>query len=108
VVVSIQPVSTLLAASVSTTFDVQVTPLGDGAFTCTVTIDNDDPNESPYMFNMLGAGVSPADGGGEDEGCAASPRAAGSTVVGALAMLLLFRRRRARAVPQLSPPGGRG
>ncbi|MBI3147288.1 MAG: IPTL-CTERM sorting domain-containing protein [Betaproteobacteria bacterium] len=56
--VSVQP-STTVAASASTIFAVQYTPVDAGTDLCQVSINNDDPDESPYEFNVQGTG-SPA------------------------------------------------
>ena len=37
-----------------TTFTVSVTPTGPGAFKCPVSIDNDDADENPYLFDITG------------------------------------------------------
>lgn len=56
--VSVQPLTTVAAAA-STTFSVQYTPVNTGADLCQVRVNNDDPDESPYEFNVQGAGVAP-------------------------------------------------
>jgi hypothetical protein len=57
-VVGTQP-ATPVAASGTSTFAVTFTPATLGAKTATVTIANDDADESPYTFDLTGIGVGP-------------------------------------------------
>ncbi|MCB0170954.1 MAG: choice-of-anchor D domain-containing protein, partial [Anaerolineae bacterium] len=55
-----QPASTTLAAGESTTFTLTFAPQSEGSFTDTVTIANDDPDESTYSFVVGGTDTCPA------------------------------------------------
>ena len=57
-VVSVQPASPVAPAG-SSTFTITFTPGNLGAKTATVTIANDDQNEDPYNFTLMGTGVAP-------------------------------------------------
>jgi hypothetical protein len=54
-----QPSSTSIAAGGSQTFDVTFDPSASGVFTSTIVIPNDDSNENPYNFNVVGEGTGP-------------------------------------------------
>ncbi|MCB0178280.1 MAG: choice-of-anchor D domain-containing protein, partial [Anaerolineae bacterium] len=54
-----QPASTTLAAGESTTFTLAFAPQSEGSFTDTVTIANDDPDESTYSFVVGGTDTCP-------------------------------------------------
>jgi hypothetical protein len=56
--VTTQP-TTPVAAGGSTTLTVSCTPTAVGAFSFTVTIPNDDGNESPYDWTVSGTGTAP-------------------------------------------------
>lgn len=55
---------TLLAATESTTFVIQGAPRGNGTRSATVSIQNNDPNEDPYTYDieMTGTGFPTANG----------------------------------------------
>jgi hypothetical protein len=53
--VTAQPATTV-AASGSTTFDVEFNPASEATFAATITITNDDADESPYNFDITGTG----------------------------------------------------
>lgn len=50
--------ATPVAVSGTSTFDLSVQPISATAFSFTVSIANDDPNENPYVFTVSGTGVS--------------------------------------------------
>jgi Bacterial Ig domain len=52
--VTIPPTTPIAIISGTTTFTIQYNPLTVGTHTCTVSIANDDSNENPYDFNILG------------------------------------------------------
>ncbi|BAP57456.1 hypothetical protein THII_3159 [Thioploca ingrica] len=52
--VTIPPTTPIAVTSGTTTFTIQYNPLTVGTHTCTVSIANDDSNENPYDFNILG------------------------------------------------------
>ncbi|NRB61332.1 MAG: choice-of-anchor D domain-containing protein [Winogradskyella sp.] len=52
--------SVTVAASGSTSFDITFDPSAVGLRTATVTIANDDSDESPFNFSIQGAGVTPS------------------------------------------------
>jgi len=56
--VTAQP-QTPVGVGQSSDFTVQFTPVNAGQVTCTVSIANDDNNENPYEFNILGTGEMP-------------------------------------------------
>ena len=56
--VTASPASSV-AASVSTTFNIQFDPSVAGLRTATVSIVNGDSNENPYNFNIQGYGITP-------------------------------------------------
>ena len=53
-----------LAPSATTTFDVTFTPTSSGLQQVEIEILSDDPNESPYTFNVSGTGLLDSDGDG--------------------------------------------
>lgn len=55
--VTSQPASTSLAGFESTTFTVEFDPSTSGTRSATISVANDDANESPYTFDIQGAGV---------------------------------------------------
>jgi hypothetical protein len=55
--VSAQPGSTTVISNSTTTFDVTFIPSAGGSFTDTVHIANNDSDENPYTFVILGTGV---------------------------------------------------
>lgn len=57
--VTTQPVSPVAATNGTTTFVVTFDPSSDGVKNATVSILNDDANESPYTFAITGQGVAP-------------------------------------------------
>ena len=57
--ISVQPSATVSAGS-STTLEVQITPSGGGAYSCTVSIANNDSDENPYVFTITGMAATSA------------------------------------------------
>lgn len=57
--VSAQPASTNIAAGDAVTFSIVFDPAASGARTSLVSIANNDGNENPYWFAILGTGVAP-------------------------------------------------
>ncbi|MBE7491760.1 MAG: choice-of-anchor D domain-containing protein [Planctomycetes bacterium] len=55
--VTTNPSGTLLAASATTTAQVQVTPLAAGAFSCQLVFASNDPDVPSYTVNVSGTGV---------------------------------------------------
>lgn len=56
-VVSQNPSTPVTATGGTTTFDIDITPgAGGGAFDFTISIDNDDADENPYNFTVIGTG----------------------------------------------------
>jgi endonuclease I len=45
---------TVVAAGASESFDLNFAPTGTGSRFCTITIDNDDASENPYIINIYG------------------------------------------------------
>lgn len=58
------PGSTSIAASGSTTFTLNITPTAAGAFSFTVSIDNNDADENPFNWTFNGNTASSGGGGG--------------------------------------------
>ncbi|MCB9934611.1 MAG: choice-of-anchor D domain-containing protein [Planctomycetes bacterium] len=56
--ISTQPTSPVTTGN-STTLVVDVTPTAAGAWSCTITFANNDPNENPYDFTIAGDAASP-------------------------------------------------
>ncbi len=56
--ITTQPTSPI-AASASVTLVLSITPLTAGAFSCTISIDNDDSNENPYNWTISGNASAP-------------------------------------------------
>jgi len=54
---SANTIATPIASSGVTTFNITFAPLTTGTLTATVEIYSDDPNESPYTFNIKGEGI---------------------------------------------------
>ncbi|MBT6011123.1 MAG: choice-of-anchor D domain-containing protein [Candidatus Marinimicrobia bacterium] len=59
--VTTAPASTVTTGN-STTFVVQFDPSSVGTRNATISIANNDPGESPYLFDLQGNGTSPSDG----------------------------------------------
>ncbi|MEQ9425591.1 MAG: choice-of-anchor D domain-containing protein [Cyclobacteriaceae bacterium] len=55
--VTSQPATTVAATGGTTTFEITFTPSGSGQFTSTVTVTNDDSDESPYTFTIRGTNL---------------------------------------------------
>lgn len=55
-----QPSASTIASSGTLTFTVRYTPATIGLATGTISIANDDPNESPYNFSIQGTGLAEA------------------------------------------------
>lgn len=55
--VSIQPATTVSSGGGTATFTILFSPVSAGAFTATVSIDNDDSDEDPYNFSISGSSV---------------------------------------------------
>lgn len=53
--------TTPIAAAGSTTFSITFDPSAAGTRTATITIANDDSNENPYNFNIIGLGTNSAE-----------------------------------------------
>lgn len=90
-----------IAAGNSAPFTLSVTPLAAGAFDFTVTILNDDPNETSYTFTVNGTastGTGGSGGGGGSSGgggCSTGERGAwGTLAIGLLAFALAVGLRR--------------
>ena len=58
--VSAQPITNVVANSLSTSFDVTFTPSATGTVTADISIANNDSNENPYNFRIRGTGVLPS------------------------------------------------
>jgi len=54
-----QPAASTLAPGASTTFTVTFDPSGAGLRTAILTIDNNDGDEDPFVFNLNGTGATP-------------------------------------------------
>jgi hypothetical protein len=52
-----QPIITTVGIGLSTSFDITFNPLAIGTRNATVSIDNTDSDESPYLFNITGEGT---------------------------------------------------
>lgn len=59
-VVSSQPITNVVANTLSTSFDVTFTPSATGTVTADISIANNDSNENPYTFRIQGTGVPPS------------------------------------------------
>jgi uncharacterized delta-60 repeat protein len=78
-VVILSPPATT-APSASSSFEVSVSPASVGAFSFTISIANNDPDENPYNWFVLGTATASGGGGsgggggggGDDGGCATS------------------------------------
>lgn len=57
--VSSQPITSVIANTLSTTFEVTYTPSGIGTSSADISIANSDSNENPYNFRIQGTGVTP-------------------------------------------------
>lgn len=98
--VVLQPPASSVAPSTSATFSVDVTPTATGSFSFTLTIANDDANENPYDWTVIGnattAGGSNSGSGPGGSGCTTSDAgswfAEGGLIV--IALVLLSKRRR--------------
>jgi HYDIN/CFA65/VesB family protein/lysyl oxidase len=65
--VTLQPVSPVKIDNPATTFQITFNPSSSGLKTATVTISNNDANESSYQFTIQGQGIPDTDGDGEDD-----------------------------------------
>lgn len=87
-----------IAAAGSAPFVVSVTPLAPGAFDFTVTILNDDPNESTYTFTVSGTATTSGGGGGgssgDSGGCSTGEGSAWWLLLAALPAIVWMRGRR--------------
>ncbi|WP_375237800.1 choice-of-anchor D domain-containing protein [Aurantibacter sp.] len=54
-----QPIITTIGVGLNTSFDITFNPLAVGTRTATVSIDNTDSDESPYLFDIIGEGTTP-------------------------------------------------
>jgi hypothetical protein len=57
--VAVQPASTPLTPSGTSTFQIQFNPFSGGSDTSVVTIDSNDTNNDPYTFTIHGTGIGP-------------------------------------------------
>ena len=57
--VTVQPNATVANGGGTTTFTVQFNPSDSGARSATLTVANDDGDENPYNFDILGTGIEP-------------------------------------------------
>lgn len=101
-IVTAQPASLVVAPGVQTTFVVEVTAASLAAFSFTVSIASDDPDENPFNFTVNGAGstftVGSNSGSGGGGGCAGNENGSFWMAVLPLALMAVawLRRRRAR------------
>ena len=77
--VTIQPPLTTIGIGNSTTFEIEVTPSALGTFDITFSIDNDDPDDDPYVVT-IGGTATIAPGEIDLQYPAGTSRASGSTV----------------------------
>jgi hypothetical protein len=95
VIVLTQPMASV-APSASTTLALDVTPSGGGAFSFTVSVDNNDANENPYNWTVSGTASSPGAASGGTSTGGGSCAAGGSACLWCLLIALgpvLARRR---------------
>jgi hypothetical protein len=87
-----------IAAGNTAPFVVSVTPLAAGAFDFTVTILNDDPNESTYTFTVSGTATTSGGGGGggsgSSGGCSTTEGSAWWLLLAVLPAILWMRKHR--------------
>lgn len=57
VVLTAAPGASVIAPSGATTFTIEVTPTAAGAFSFSVSIANDDPDENPFDWGVSGTGI---------------------------------------------------
>ena len=97
VTVTSQPGNTVATAG-TTTLILSVTPSSAAAFSFTVSIVSDDPNESPYDWTVSGTGTIGGGGNGssgsDEGGCSTNENPSWILLAGALALLVVSLRLR--------------